>query len=198
MPRALLILLLFVFSCRSPEDARWVPVAPAGDRYCQIDPAGETILPNGRILTPYGRTLTVAPHPYGLTLSPDGLTAVTANSGTSPISISIIRNILGENPEIQQIPEGAQSDAGILASVFMGLAISPDNQTLYVAGGQENKVFVFNLQTGKKTGEIGCKSGSYEDGYIGDMVLSRDGKRLYAVDQAGFRMLVIDTEKQQV
>jgi hypothetical protein len=33
----------------------------------------------------------VAPHPYGLTLSMDGSIAVTANSGTNPISISILK-----------------------------------------------------------------------------------------------------------
>ena len=41
---------------------------------------------------------------------------------------------------MQQIPEGAQTDKGVLESVFMGLAISPDNRTIYVAGGQVNKV----------------------------------------------------------
>jgi len=34
-----------------------------------------------------------------LTLSPDGNIAVTANSGTSPLSITIVRNILSQHPE---------------------------------------------------------------------------------------------------
>ena len=140
----------------------------------------------------------VAPHPYGLTLSPDGNTAVTANSGTSPLSITIIRNILSENPEVQQIPPGPATDKGVLASVFMGLAISKDNSVVYVSGGQENKIYVFDLKTGQKKDSVNCSfvSGSvdYSHGYIGDMVLSKDGKKLYAVDQIGFRMLIIDTE----
>jgi len=38
----------------------------------------------------------------------------------------------------------------------------------------------------------------YTHGYIGDMVLSKNGKRLYAVDQIGFRMLILITETNQL
>jgi DNA-binding beta-propeller fold protein YncE len=123
---------------------------------------------------------------------------VTANSGTNPLSLTIIRNILSENPEVQQIPPGSNTDNGVLASVFMGLAVSPDNQTIYVAGGQENKIFLFDVKTGAKKGAISCsyKSGDidFTHGYIGDLKLSKDGKTIYAVDQIGFRMVMVNTE----
>ena len=67
---------------------QWVVQAPAGERYCQIDTAGETIIPNGRIVKPMGKTFRIAPHPFGLALSNDGRTAVTANSGNRPFSIA--------------------------------------------------------------------------------------------------------------
>jgi len=191
--------VLSVLSCTQNKKVDpWIASAPAGSRYVQIDQDGETIIPNGRILTPAGKSIVVAPHPFGLTLSPDGNTAVTANSGTNPLSITIIRDILSENPEVQQVPPGPSTDRGVLASVFMGLAISKDNSAVYVAGGQENCIYIFDLETGGKKGRIDCASVSdqadYSDGYIGDLTLSEDGKKLYAVDQIGFRMLIIDTE----
>lgn len=80
----------------------------------------------------------------------------------------------------------------------MGLAISKDNSLIYVSGGQENKIYIFDLNSGEKKDSIDCSFVSeivdYSHGYIGDMVLSKDGKKLYAVDQIGFRMLIIDTE----
>jgi YVTN family beta-propeller protein len=202
------VLALIFSSCKTREENanllnhQWLAEAPAYTLYTQINKAGETIIPNGRIITPSDRTFQVAPHPYGLSLSHDGNTIVTANSGTSPLSITIIRDINDEQPEIQQIPEGAKTDKGILASVFMGLAISPDNKIVYVGGGQENKIFLFDITTGEKAGYIDCSTddeeNDYSHGYIGDLVLSRDGKTLYAVDQTNFRMIIADTETAKV
>ncbi len=200
---AIVAIVIFLSSCSlSKKTDPWIISSPSNQQYVKIDKSGETIIPNGRILTPIGKSIVVAPHPFGLTLSPDGNTVVTANSGTSPLSITIIRNILSENPEIQQIPPGPATDKGVLASVFMGLAISKDNDIVYVAGGQENKIFIFDLKTGEKKGFIDCSfvsdSLDYSDGYIGDLVLSNDGKKLYAVDQIGFRLIIVNTENNKL
>jgi len=115
----------------------------------------------------------VAPHPFGLTLSPDGSTIITANSGVGPFSISIIRNYNTANPVVKQIPEGLHAEKGLLEAVFMGLAISPDNGKVYVAGGQQNRIYIFDLNSGKKLGEINC------DAVDGAIV---HGARRYALD----------------
>lgn len=195
-------LLIFLFSCSPKKNDPWIISSPSGERFIEINKTGTTVIPNGRLLTPAGKSIVVAPHPYGLTLSPDGNIAVTANSGTSPLSITIIRNILSGNPEVQQIPPGPKTDKGVLASVFMGLAVSNDNRVVYVSGGQENKIYLFDLATGAKKDSVDCSfvsdSSDYSHGYIGDLILSKDGKKLYAVDQIGFRMLIIDTETKKL
>ncbi|WP_319228489.1 bifunctional YncE family protein/alkaline phosphatase family protein [Draconibacterium orientale] len=198
--KRLIIVFLVVFAACTHEKLAdpWIATTPAGSRFVEIDQEGETVIPNGRLLTPAGKSIVVAPHPFGLTLSPDGNTAVTANSGTNPLSITIIGNILSDHPEVQQIPPGPSTDKGVLASVFMGLAVSNDNSEVYVAGGQENCIYVFDLNTGEKIDKIDCSFVSeladYSDGYIGDLALSKDGKKIYAVDQIGFRMMIIDTK----
>jgi len=199
--QVLFALLVFIGACQSEKPIK-ILQAPAVEMPCKVELTGKTVIPNGRFLTPYGKSILVAPHPYGLALSKDGNTAVTANSGTNPLSISIIRNLNSENPEIQQIPPGPATDQGVLASVFMGLAISPDQKVVYVSGGQENKIFIFNLLTGAKEGFIDCSISlngeKFEDGYIGDLTLSGDGKWLYAVDQIQFRMMIISAESRKV
>ena len=120
--------------------AQWKISVPAAERFCSVNPSGETIIPNGRIIKPLGKTYRIAPHPYGLVMSPDGKTVVTANSGTNPFSISILQNIFTDKPSIKQIPNTPKTDDNLLSAVFMGLAISPDNHLVYVAGGQTNKV----------------------------------------------------------
>ncbi len=189
--------------CR-PADAPAPTVlsAPADRLYARVDRDGVTVLPNGRFVRPLGRSVTVAPHPFGLALSRTGDVAITANSGTEPLSISIIENLTSADPAVRAIPPGPATDEGVLASVFMGLAISPDDRTVYVAGGQENGIYLFDIPSGEKRGFIDCtvvsKDEDYRSGYIGDMVLSRDGARLYAVDQMHFRLVMVDTATRRV
>ncbi len=199
---AMLLVIIHV-SCRQkirPEE--WLISSPAELEQTAIDRLGKTVLPNGRIITPRGRQFVVSPHPYGLVLSPDSSLAVTANGGIQPFSVSIITDILGDQPKVRQIPEGFDSEEGVLESVYMGLAVSPDNRTLYVGGGQEGKVVIFDLLTDERSGQIeanGLFGGrDYEDSYIGDLVLSRDGQTLYALDQANFRLLIAETEGRKL
>jgi YVTN family beta-propeller protein len=84
----------------------------------------------------------------------------------------------------------------------MGIAISPDNQTIYAAGGQSNKIYIFDANSGKSKGEIDCSfkntQYNYLHGYIGDMILSKDGRFLFAVDQIGFRMIIVDVVEKKL
>ncbi len=184
------------------DESPWITIPPAYDQYLTIDTTGKTILPNGRFVEPAGRTFRTAPHPYGLTLSPDGNIAVTANSGTDPLSITIVRNVLSANPDIQQVPPGPATEKGILASVFMGLAIDPSNEKVYVSGGQENKIYVFSIENGERLYTIDCgfkdAEVDYSHGYIGDLVLTKDGSTIYAVDQINFRVVVLDAEQNKL
>lgn len=192
-----LTFLFFLGCTRSAEDS-WIIEAPADQAYTEINMVGRTVLPNGRFIKPYGKTVQIAPHPFGLVLSPDGKTAVTANSGISPISISILSALDTDNPTIRQVPEGAKTDHGVLSSVFMGLAIPPSGDRVYVAGGKTNCVFTFDLKTGAKLDSIPCTSSDTESGYIGDLVLDKSGSRLYAVDQINFQLLCIDPVLRKV
>lgn len=195
--------LLKSFSNGQPASPKLnIVSSPCGSLYTQINKKGKTVIPNGRFITPYGKSIEVAPHPFGLTLSTDGTVVVTANSGTSPISISIIKNFKSVNPTVLQVPPGPSTDKGVLASAFMGLAVSPDNQIVYVSGGQENKIYLFSVVTGEKLDSLDCSISENgqrtPDGYIGDMKLSKDGRYLYAVDQMLFRLIVIDTGKKKI
>ncbi|MDH5400669.1 MAG: hypothetical protein OEX02_21120, partial [Cyclobacteriaceae bacterium] len=160
-----LYILLMAGACMTsgPEVKITVLSAPAGDKYCEIVEKGTSVIPNGRLLTPAGRNIMVAPHPFGLKLSSDGDMAVTANSGTSPLSISIIKGLKSPNPTVLQIPPGPGTDKGILESVFMGIALSPDAGRVYVSGGQSNKIIIFDTANGTKLDSIDCSRAA--DGY---------------------------------
>ncbi len=196
----LLLISVFVLSSCSNKKEVTVLSAPAGKLFTKINRKGKTVIPNGRFITPLGKSITVAPHPYGLTLSNDGKIAVTANSGTSPLSITIIKNLTSDKPTVLQIPPGAHTDKGVIESVFMGLAISPDDNFVYVSAGQKNGIYIFSIKDGKKVGFISCfvKGEEYDStGYIGDLAITKDGKKIFAVDQINFRVVIIDVPQRK-
>jgi len=177
--------------------------APAKDRPTRINFGAETVLPNGRLITPRGTQVKVAPHPYGLALTPDGKTLVTANGGTSPFSASIITDLDSATPQVTQIPPAAPTDADDdLESVWMGTAIAPDNRTLFLSEGENGRIGVFNLGTRKRIHTISLdqkyRGRVYGNSLVGDLKLSPDGRTLFALDLAHFELVVIDVEKFEV
>ncbi len=175
--------------------------APAGDRPVRIDPAGETVLPNGRVITPRGTQVKVAPHPYGLALSPDGKTLVTANSGTAPFSLSIITELHSPQPSVAQIPPGFKPADADPESVYLGVAIAPDNRTLYASEGNNGRVGVWDITTRQRLASLDLdgdfQGKTYAHSLTGDLKLGPDGRRLYVLDLAHFRLVVIDTQSKQ-
>ncbi len=176
--------------------------APAGNRPTKIDPTGETILPSGRLITPLGRQVKVAPHPYGLALSPDGKTLVTVNSGTKPFSVSIVTGLGSEQPQVAQIPPGFGSNDDDPESVFLGAAIAPDNRTLYISEGDNGKIGISILTTRLRLGALSLDGtylgATYKNSLTGAILLTHDGRHLLALDLAHFRLVIMDTASKQI
>jgi YVTN family beta-propeller protein len=204
----LTVLLMCLFSPASPEgNALQVGTtaqleAPAGTRATHINRSAVTILPNGRLITPRGVQVTVAPHPYGLALSPNGTTLITVNSGTAPFSISIITHLGRSHPQVRQIPPGFKPSDADPKSVYLGAAIGPDNRTAYVSEGNNGEIGIFDLRRHRRTGELslnGSFSGSeFHESLTGDLKLSPDGLHLYALDIAHFRLVIFSTRSRKI
>ena len=208
---ALLIVLLLVgvfLVIKPPDlvnagrhDGPVLLAAPAGDRPTHINPSGETVLPNGRLITPEGVQVTVEPHPYGMALSPDGKVLVTANIGTWPFSVSIISALDSKAPEVRQIPAVYPPKHSEVepSSVYMGLAIAPDNHTLYVSEGDTGNIDVYDLENGQRSQVISFdgdfQGRDYRHSFTGALAISPDGKLLYALDLAHFELVGIDTAR---
>ncbi|MEA3365046.1 MAG: hypothetical protein U9Q79_05345, partial [Candidatus Hydrogenedentes bacterium] len=196
----LMLVFATIMTASAAEAADVLMRAPAHDEYTTLNPAGETVLPNGRRITPSGKMFRVRPHPYGLTMSKDGRWIVAVSSDGPQLSILDMKN--PDDPEIFFIPDDQNAGEGVLDAAFMGLAIGPDNKTLYVAGGGDWSVSAFDLETRERLYRIDCAHEAdgefFRHGYTGDLRLTNDGKTLYACDQSNFRMLIIDIEQRAV
>ncbi|MEQ1486241.1 bifunctional YncE family protein/alkaline phosphatase family protein [Methyloglobulus sp.] len=187
--------------------------APANNlpatREVLIDGYRAAVLPSGRLLTPAGVEVNVdAPKPFGLALSPDGKMLATVNSGASRFSVSLIKNIASATPTIKRVN---------LDATFLGVVFSPDSKRFYVGGGQNGNVWVGDAIAGQIIGSVNLngtgkslvtnpgdplKVGNntpppnrFNGAYPGQLTVSPDGHYVYVVDQASFKVHVIDTTK---
>jgi DNA-binding beta-propeller fold protein YncE len=182
--------------------------APAGDlpatRHIDIDGYDGAVLPNGRLITPAGREVAVnAPKPLGLALAPNGAMLATINSGVTPFSISLIKNIHSNAPTTSVVP---------VSSAFMGVTFSPDSSRFYAGGGENGMIWVGDTASAKVIGSVNLNgpahpfgapmnpaanpSGRFKGTFPGNLTLGGPGGRyLYVVEQGSFNVFVIDTTK---
>lgn len=159
---------------------------------------GETVLPSGRLLTPRGRQVTTAPHPFGMALSADGRVLVTVNGGIEPFSLTVIRGVDGASPVATQIPLPARADKRVMPSAFVGAAVDTARRLIYASGGDDGRIAIFGLDDGAPTGSISLSTPAQPDAFLTDIALSPDGRVLYALDLAHYRLAIVDTAARAV
>jgi len=176
--------------------------APAGSKPAKIDPNGESILPSGRLITPLGTYVKVAPHPYGMALSPDGKILVVVSCGNKPYLFSILTDLMSPHPQVTQIPPILNSVDSDPESIFLAAAIAPDNRTLYISEGDNGRIGAFDMETRQRLYALsldGTDHGAtYKSSLTGAIRLTRDGRHLLALDLAHFRLVILDTQSKQI
>ena len=175
--------------------------APAGTRPALRRPGAASILPGGRIIAPLGIQYVTGPGPFGLAISPRGRTIVSANSGPERFSLTILDRVKGRRrvvrhlvaPAKKEDPEGSND----WRSVFMGLAFDGE-RVLYASEGNSGRVRAINPSDGGKRRVFGTNQDGFADSFTGDLAFDPDRRLLYVIDQANFRLVIIDVTRRRV
>jgi len=97
-----------------------------------------TLLHNGWKLTPAGNQVDIGQFPLNMVVTNDGKYAVTSNSGMRENSLSVVDIKSGK--EIQRV---------VLSNAWYGLVFNEDDSKLFVSGGNNNEVYIFDFLSGK-------------------------------------------------
>ncbi|HLO99839.1 MAG TPA: WD40 repeat domain-containing protein, partial [Fimbriimonas sp.] len=149
--------------------------SPAKSRFAEIVYDGETVLPNGRLLTPLGKRMYTMENLWRVTLSPDERTAV----GIHDAGLSIFD--LSQNPPKQRV---VPYKDGSLCGSF-----SKDGSSFIMGGGESGDLVVFDTTTWEIKQRISIKDTQNADPFIVDLALSKDGRRVFAIDIAHQRVV---------
>ena len=178
--------------------------APAGIRPALRGPMGtpaSSILPGGRIITPVGEQHATGSGPFGLVVSASGKTVVTSNGGPGRNSLTVMERGKGGGWEVRHLVARSvdmldEFDARDWRSVFMGLALSSEH-AVFASEGNSGRISLFDWSSQRRR-VIDLNQGGFDDSYTGDLAFDAVRNILYVVDQANFRVVVIDARSRQV
>jgi YVTN family beta-propeller protein len=150
-------------------------------------PGGAFLLNSGWRLDPVGRQIPLDTLPMSTALSPDGKYLLVLNGGFKPPSVSVIETASGRVTATVPVPDG-----------WLGLAISPKGDTVYVGGGSKVAIFEFAFSGGVLTpartfSPIPPAERGQRD-FIGDVALTPDGRLLYAANLYRDTVLVVNPQ----
>jgi DNA-binding beta-propeller fold protein YncE len=155
---------------------------------------GDTaILVNGRRVTPAGRVLRTQSYAWGLAVSPDGSRAAVLNKDAFELIDLRAPHAIRRVP-----PFGAQAPTAFGTGSYMGCAFSPDGTRFYYGSANEGRIVVLDVATAVVVASIDLNTGGFEDSFPGDLTLSRDGRRLFVVDQFNYRLVTVDVDAGKV
>lgn len=213
------IFLNLVFSCcllvsknvLSQKSVETLSV-PATSEYTHIDTSGISVLASGRYVTPAGKTLQIAHDPFGITVSPDGKKTVTLHNGL----FTVIDNItfqntmvgwVGDLPASNRLDHITDSFKNYIPSPlpngsFLGVTFGKDNSTVYLSGGDNGSVVIYDIDQFKKLDSISLNgivdSIDYEDSFTSDLLYDDRKNQLLVLDRANYRMVKIDLSTKKI
>src|ERR1035441_6523168 len=154
-------------------------------------PGGAFLLNSGWRLDPVGRQVPLDTLPMSTAISPDGKSLLVLNGGFRPPSVSVIETASGRVTATVPVADG-----------WLGLAISPKGDMVYVGGGSKVAIFEFAFANGvltpARTFVLIPKAQRGQQDFIGDVALTPDGRLLYAANLYLDPILVVNPQSGMV
>ncbi len=158
---------------------------PGKSQYCTLNEQGVSVLPSGRFVNPAGKLIRITHDPFGMALSPNGKKAVTLHNGVfTVIDIASLQHTRVPSYD-KAIPSPLSNGS------FLGVAFAPNSQTVYLSGGDNGAVIVYDIANMQRTDSIslnGMVNGTgYDDSFTADLLLNNN--ELLILDRANFRLV---------
>ncbi len=168
--------------------------APAGMEYAQVVPGGRTVLPNGRFLTPKGNRVWVGEGLWHLVRSDDGEALAGIHTGDgykedSGPGIVIYSNLKSLKWTRKHVAIKDIAPCG---------TFTPDGKRFLVSLGESGALGIFETTNWTQIGKVESNDKTHKFSYLNDIAVSKDGKKAFAVDVAGGRVISFDLKSNSL
>jgi YVTN family beta-propeller protein len=211
---------LLVTNLQAQQKKVSVLSVPGSNQYCKIDAAGTTVLPSGRYVTPAGNLVRITNDPFGMAISPDGKKAVTLHNGVftiidlttlkdtripgyeNKINSPLTHEPLNSRPFTTDSANNNSIPTALPQGSFLGVAFAPDSKTVYLSGGDNGAVIVYDIETLQRTDSISLngKTGGIDfgDSFTSDLLLNESNHELLILDRGNFRLVRYDIVAKKI
>ena len=211
---------IFLHFANAQKTAAPVLQVPGLQQFCSINEKGVSVLPSGRYLTPAGQLIRITNDPFGMALSPDGKKAITLHNGVfTIIDLETLKNIRVPgyenkiNSPLAHQPLNSSpfsSDSAVSAAIttalpqgsFLGVAFGPDSKTVYLSGGDNGAVIVYDIEKLQRVDSISLNGTAggvlFEDSFTSDLLLNESAHELLILDRGNFRMVRYDISSKKI
>lgn len=166
---------------------------PGYNQYCIINEKGTSILPSGRYVSPAGDFIRITHDPFGLSISPDGHKAISLHNGVLTVIDLQTMNHIRIPSYDKKIPSPFSNGS------FIGVAFAPNSKTVYLSGGDNGAVIVYDIEKFQRLDSISIDGTinkiKYEHSFTSDLIALNN--ELLILDRANFRMVRYDMIKKQ-
>jgi len=173
---------------------------PAGERYAIVR-ASTSILPGGRVVQPMGLQIAAGPGTFGLAISRKGVLATT-DIGYERVGMTIINQTKDGWQEKHIWARTPHSDVAEQAEpgwkgVFLGIAYDSD-RAVWISEGDSGRLRLVNIDTGNHQKIVDLNQGEWRNSFTADLAFDAGRRLIYVIDQANFRVAIVDARKGQV
>ncbi len=172
-------------------------VVPGQFDYCKRDLNGISILPSGRIVSPAGDVLEISRSAFGLAVNSEETLGVILHNN----AISIV-NLRNKKFTVERFPEyGKEKQVGLFQSTFIGACFGKNPEVVAISGGDNGKVFFFNLTNKKVVDSIDCNLFHPEalgESMITDIVWDTMLNELWVLDRAWQELYRINLQSKKL
>ena len=193
---------------------------PGINQFCNIDEKGVSVLPSGRLLTPAGKFIRITNDPFGMAISPDGKKAVTLHNGVftiidlatlnstrvpgydQTINSPLAHAPLNSSPFANDSAKTNIIPGALPQGSFLGVAFSPDSKTVYLSGGDNGAVIVYDIEKLQRIDSISL-NGKFDaidfgDSFTSDLLLNETNNELLILDRGNFRLVRYDIAGKKI
>lgn len=146
---------------------------------------GRYLLPNGWSISPAGRQIELGGLPLKLLAIPNQPFVLAMSNGYSEHFIAVIN--VDQEKVVQRVP---------IRQGWMGLAATPDGNTLFASAGAEDRILVYQFSNGRLSysSDIPLEARTFPAG----LTVNRKGDRLYVAANLSNALKVVDLKTGRV